>query len=72
MSIDDEILRRWQANAAAAGVRLTEEDVARIVERGLLDRVQQVEAIVERAGARETAPDYLAILAAETGERRDG
>lgn len=58
----EQMLARWRANAAAAGVRLTEEDIERILSRGLLDRVVRFEEIVEEAGANNVAPDYLHVL----------
>lgn len=76
MSADEELVRRWRANAAAAGVRLTDEDIARIDARGQVERVRIVEAIIQRANAREVVPDYLDILSTESrtqaGERSDG
>jgi hypothetical protein len=61
----DEIIRRWRANTGAAGVRLTDDDVERIVGRGALDRVMAIEGIVTRASAREVVPDYLMVLTAK-------
>jgi hypothetical protein len=76
MSADEELIRRWRANTAAAGVRLTDDDIARIDGRGAVARIRAVEAIIERANAREIVPDYLDILStepkAQTGERNDG
>jgi hypothetical protein len=76
MSADEQLIRRWRANAAAAGVRLTDDDIARIDGRGAVARVRTVEAITERANAREIVPDYLDILSTEpktqTRERSDG
>ncbi len=76
MSADDGLIRRWRANADAARVTLTDEDIARIDGRGQVGRIRAVEAIVQRASAREVAPDYLDILSTEpktqTGERSDG
>ena len=76
MSEDEDIIRRWRANAAAAGVTLTDEDIARIDGRGQVERIRAVEAIVERANAREVVPDYLDILSTEpriqAGGRADG
>ena len=76
MSADEDLVRRWRANAAAAGVRLTDEDIARIDGRGQIERIRTVEAIVERSNARESVPDYLDILSTEprtqAGERADG
>lgn len=76
MSADEDLVRRWRANAAAAGVRLTDEDIARMDGRGQVERIRIVEGIIERANAREVAPDYLDILSteprAQAGERADG
>jgi hypothetical protein len=76
MGADEALIRRWRANAAAAGLRLTDEDIARIDARGQVERIRLVEAIIERANARETVPDYLDILSTEpagqTGERSNG
>jgi hypothetical protein len=76
MSAEDEIIRRWRLNAAAAGVRLSEEDIARIVGHRRIEHVRLVEAIVERCDAREVVPDYLDILATQpatqAGERGNG
>ena len=65
MSADEDLVRRWRANAAAAGVRLTDVDIARMDGRGQVERIRVVEAIVERANAREVVPDYLDILSTE-------
>lgn len=76
MSADEDLIRRWRANAAAAGVSLTDADIERIDSRGQLERVRNVEAIVQRANAREIVPDYLDVLStepkAQAGERSDG
>jgi len=76
MGADEALIARWRANAAAAGVRLTDEDIARIDGRGQVERIRAVEAIVERANAREVTPDYLDMLTTETqaqaGGRTDG
>jgi hypothetical protein len=76
MAVDEDLVRRWRANAAAAGVRLSDEDIARIDGRGQVERIRVVEAIVERANAREVVPDYLDILSTEpriqAGGRADG
>lgn len=75
MSADEELIGRWRANAAAAGVSLTDDDIARIDGRGQVARIRAVEAIVQRANAREVVPDYLDILStepkAQSGERSD-
>jgi hypothetical protein len=76
MAVDEDLVGRWRANAAAAGVRLSDEDIARIDGRGQVERIRVVEAIVERANAREVVPDYLDILSTEpriqAGGRADG
>lgn len=68
----DQIRDRWKRNAAAAGVRLTDEDIARIDERGFLARVAAIEGMIESLDATETAPDYLDILHVGTSEGRHG
>lgn len=65
MSVDESLIDRWRANAAAAGVTLTDEDIERIDSRGQLARIRAVEAIIARADAREAVPDYLDILSTE-------
>lgn len=76
MGADEDLIRRWRANAAAAGVKLTGEDIARIDGRGQVERIRLVEAIIERANAREVTPDYLDMLSTEpriqAGGRADG
>ena len=76
MGADEGLIRRWRANAAAVGIRLTDDDIARIDGRGQLERIRTVEAIIQRADVGEIVPDYLGILAtqpsAESGERSDG
>ena len=76
MNADEELIRRWRANTAAAGVRLTDEDIARIDARGQVGRIRNVEAIIARANAREVVPDYLGMLSTEpatqAGGRSDG
>ena len=76
MGADEGLIRRWRANAAAAGIKLTDDDIARIDGRGQLERIRTVEAIIQRADVGEIVPDYLGILAtqprAESGERSDG
>jgi hypothetical protein len=67
----DGVLQRWRANAAAAGVKLTDEDIERISARGFLERVLATEALIARANARNVVPDYLDLLAA-TSEGRSG
>jgi hypothetical protein len=76
MSADETLIARWRANAAAAGVKLTDEDIARIDGRGQVERIRAVEAIVARANARDVTPDYLDMLSTEShsqaGGREDG
>jgi hypothetical protein len=72
MGADEELIKRWRANAAAAGVRLTDEDIARIDGRGQVERIRAVEAIIERANAREVVPDYLDMLATEPATQAGG
>lgn len=70
MQADEDLIRRWKANAAAAGIDLTDADIARIDGRGQVARIRSVEAIIERADARLMVPDYLSLLGAE--EPSDG
>ncbi len=72
MTAGEDLIRRWRANAAAAGVRLTDEDIARIDGRGQVERIRNVEAIVERAMAREVVPDYLDLLSTEPRTQAGG
>jgi hypothetical protein len=72
MGADEELIKRWRGNAAAAGVRLTDEDIARIDGRGQVERIRAVEAIIERANAREVVPDYLDMLATEPATQAGG
>jgi hypothetical protein len=72
MGADEELIRRWKANAAAAGVRLTDEDIARIDGRGQVERIRAVEAIIERVNAREVTPDYLDMLSTEPATQAGG
>jgi hypothetical protein len=66
MMSPDEILRRWRSNAAAAGVKLTDEDIERIAARGFVERVIATEAMIDLTNAREVTPDYLHLLSATT------
>jgi hypothetical protein len=68
----DVVLARWKANAAAAGVPLSDEDIERIQARGFLERTIAVEAMIERLAAGEDLPDYLQVLSANTGEGKHG
>jgi hypothetical protein len=72
MGADDDLIRRWRANTAAAGVRLTDEDIARIDGRGQVERIRAVEAIIERANARDVVPDYLDMLSTEPRTQAGG
>jgi hypothetical protein len=68
----EEIVQRLRANAAAAGVRVTEGDVARLVEQGFVERIARVERIIEDVGADDVAPDYLQLLSVYAGDARHG
>jgi hypothetical protein len=68
----DAVLARWRANAAAAGVPLSDEDIDRIQARGFLERAIAVEAMIERLVVGEVLPDYLHVLSATTGEGKHG
>lgn len=67
MATSEEILLRWRANAASAGVPLSDDDIARIEDRGFLERVVAIEALLARLGAHDVAPDYLHVLSVQTG-----
>lgn len=68
----DAIVQRWKVNAAAAGVRLTEADIARISASGALERIARVEEIIDATGADNVAPDYLQVLSVYTGDEHHG
>jgi hypothetical protein len=68
----DTVLARWRANAAAAGIPLSEEDIDRIQARGFLERAIAVEEMLDRLTTGEVLPDYLQVLAASTGEEKNG
>ena len=59
MTDDDAVLARWQANCHAAGVRLTEEDIARARSTNGLSQVLEREALIARINAAAELPDYL-------------
>ena len=67
MATSEEILLRWRANAASAGVTLSDEDIARIEGRGFLERVAAIDALLMRLTAHDVAPDYLHVLSVQTG-----
>ena len=60
MSLPPEIIARWKANAQAAGVRLTDEDIERITAAGLPERLAHLERIIAEADANNLPPDFLA------------
>lgn len=60
----EALITRWRANTAAAGIRLEESDIAHSVERGALNSIVAVEAVLARINAHGQLPDYLAPLAA--------
>jgi hypothetical protein len=59
MPTTDEIIARWRANAAAAGVRLTDEDIERLRGAAGLGRVLLVEEQLAAIDAWAATPDYL-------------
>lgn len=67
MATGEDILRRWRANAASAGVPLSDDDIARIDDRGFLERVVAIDAMLERLNAAGVAPDYLGVLSVQAG-----
>ena len=60
----EALINRWRANTAAAGIRLDESDIAHSLERGALNSIVAVEAVLTCIDAHEQLPDYLAPLAA--------
>jgi hypothetical protein len=55
----EQIIARWRANAAAAGVMLTEEDIERLSDANGIGRVLQVEQHLARIPAWHVTPDFL-------------
>jgi hypothetical protein len=60
MSLPPEIVARWKANAAAAGVVLTDEDIARISAGGFAERMAAFQRLVDELDANNLPPDHLA------------
>lgn len=65
----DAIEARWRASCRAAGVKLTEDDIARARAAGALEQVVQREALLARLDAWGELPDYLDRGALERGDR---
>ena len=61
-------LQRWQANCRAAGVRLTEDDIARARATNGLGQVLEREALIASINAAADLPDYLDRGALERDE----
>jgi hypothetical protein len=55
----DAALERWRANCQAAGVRLTEDDIARARATNGLGQVLEREALIVSVNAAADLPDYL-------------
>ena len=60
MSLPPEIVDRWKANAAAAGVALTDEDIARISAAGFPERMAAFYRLLDELDANNLPPDHLA------------
>jgi hypothetical protein len=52
-------LERWRANCRAAGVRLTEADIAQARATNGISQVLEREALIANIGAAADLPDYL-------------
>ena len=59
MTDDNAVLERWRANCHAAGVRLTDDDIARARATNGLGQVLEREALIARINAATELPDYL-------------
>jgi hypothetical protein len=68
----EAIVRRWKANTAAVGIRMTDNDVTRFIDRGFVSRIARVEQIIDEAGADNVVPDYLPVLSVHAEDSRDG
>jgi hypothetical protein len=64
----DAVLERWRACCQAAGVRLTEADIAQARSAQALELVAQREGLIRRINAWPELPDYLDLGALERGE----
>jgi hypothetical protein len=60
MSLPPEVIARWKANAAAAGVALTDEDIARISGGGFPERMAAFYRLLDELDANNLPPDHLA------------
>lgn len=68
----NELLTRLRANAARAGIRLTDEDIARIGAGAYFHNVAALDRLVNRVPA-ETLPDFLKDWRPDaTNEAREG
>lgn len=65
MSDLNAVLERWQSNCRAAGVRLTEADIAQARAAHSLEQVLDREALLARLNAARDLPDYLDLGALE-------
>lgn len=65
-SVPDRIIQRLRTNLQPSGIRLTEPDLAVMVERGFLDTVTAFEQLAERVPA-DSVPDYLKAWAPPVG-----
>lgn len=60
MSLPPEIVERWKANAQAAGVVLTDEDIARISASGFPARMAAFQRLLDELDINNLPPDHLA------------
>jgi aspartyl-tRNA(Asn)/glutamyl-tRNA(Gln) amidotransferase subunit A len=68
-AVPDAIVSRLRANLRAAGIPFTEEDVAGLIEAGMLRTAVALEELSARA-PRDLMPDYLDAAAASGGIAR--
>jgi len=59
VSTTELVVARWRANAAAAGIELPDEVVARAVDGGTTAQVMAFEALLRRLSPGFTMPDEL-------------
>lgn len=69
MSLSEEMIDRWMANARAAGITLSRDEAEQIAGSGLADRLASLQELFERLEALDRTPDFLGDTAA--GEVRD-
>jgi aspartyl-tRNA(Asn)/glutamyl-tRNA(Gln) amidotransferase subunit A len=66
--VPDQVIDRLRANLRAAGIASAEADIQGIVEKGFLDRLADIERMMDRA-ANDLVPDYLAAWGEDGVER---